>query len=112
MAEPYLEQLTQIISRLRRTETVDATLETRHFFSGAALYANGNICALFSPTGLALKLPEAKRKALIDEAAGSEFHFFAGGPIKKQYVALSESITSDEKALQALISASVRYVTT
>jgi TfoX/Sxy family transcriptional regulator of competence genes len=94
------------------SQIAQVTLETRHFFSGAALYANGKICGLFSPTGLALKVPEKLRQSLIADNKGGEFHFFANGPVKREYVLISESIIADEQALQALILTCVNYVTT
>jgi hypothetical protein len=42
-----------------------ALLEVKHFFSGAALYVNGAICASCSPAGLAFKLPELYVASLI-----------------------------------------------
>ena len=110
MAEPYLERLTQMIGRLELPGAQDATLEPRHFFSGAALYASGKICALFSPMGFALKLPAATRQALIEAGQGSEFRFFPDGPVKHDYVALAESVEQDDEALRGLIGASVKYV--
>lgn len=111
MAEPYLKRLSQIVDRFDRSGTSELVLETRHFFSGAALYANGKICGLFSPTGLALKLPADLRHSMINEKKGEEFRFFAAGPIKREYVLLSESIIADEKVLQALMRTSIDYVT-
>jgi len=109
MAEPYLEPLSQMVSRLE-LQTPGVTLESKHFFSGAALYANGKICASLSPAGFALKLPADKRRSLIEEGAGAAFRFFANGPIKREYVMLSESIIQDDEVLQALIGSSVNYV--
>jgi TfoX/Sxy family transcriptional regulator of competence genes len=86
------------------------TLETKHFFSGAALYANGKICATLSPAGFALKLPPDKRQSLIQEGEGKEFRFFPNGPIKREYVAVSASIIRDEETLRPLIGMSVSYV--
>ena len=110
MAEPYLERLKQMIDRLGLPGAHDVTLEPRHFFSGAALYANGRICALFSPTGFALKLPVATRHALIEAGQGEEFRFFLDGPIKRDYVALKEVVQLDAEALRELIYTSVDYV--
>ena len=109
MAEPYLERLSQMVGRLELLQTSGVTLESKHFFSGAALYANGKICALFSPTGFALKLPADVRQGLINRSKGTEFRFFANGPIKREYAALSESILGDDEALRELIGASVSY---
>ena len=111
MAEPYLEELLQLLGRLELPENHEVTLETRHFFSGAALYANGKICVLFSPMGFALKLPAETRQRLSQEGKGGEFRFFAEGPIKKDYVTLSESLLEDDEALGKLISQSANYVT-
>jgi TfoX/Sxy family transcriptional regulator of competence genes len=109
VAEPYLERLSQIIARLGPVSARSVTLETKHFFSGAALYANGRICASLSPAGFAVKLPADVRSSLIHERKGKEFRFFAKGPIKREYVALSDSVIQDGEMLQKLIDMSVSY---
>jgi TfoX/Sxy family transcriptional regulator of competence genes len=109
VAEPYFGRLSQITDRLGPVSAGLATLETKHFFSGAALYANGRICASLSPAGFALKLPAEVRQSLINERKGKEFRFFAQGPIKREYVALSDSIVQDQEMLQKLINMSARY---
>ena len=62
MAHPYLERL-QALSRVVQFDDID--LICKHFFSGAALYANARICALLSPDGLAFKLPKKRCADLI-----------------------------------------------
>ncbi len=84
-------------------------LESRHFFSGAALYANGKIFASLSPAGFAVKLPADRRRSLIEEGKGTEFRFFPNGPIKREYVALSEATIADEGSLRELIALGVDY---
>jgi TfoX/Sxy family transcriptional regulator of competence genes len=111
MAEPYLEHLSQIIDQLGPISIENVTFETKHFFSGAALYANGKICASLSPAGFAVKLPEDSRQSLIREGKGKEFRFFNKGPIKREYVALSDSIIQDQVMLAKLIDTSAKYVT-
>ena len=110
MAEPYLTQLTQIIDGLGPLEIGGAKLEAKHFFSGAALYANGKIFASLSPAGFAIKLPADRRRRLIEEGKGKQFRFFPKGPIKKEYIALSESTITDEESLRELIELGVKYV--
>jgi TfoX/Sxy family transcriptional regulator of competence genes len=110
MAEPYLERLSQITARLEPVLTGNLKLETKHFFSGAAVYANGKICASLSPTGFAVKLPAEVRSRLINEGKGQEFRFFPNGPIKREYVALSDSILQDEEMLREIINMSASYV--
>ena len=107
MAEPYYSQLRQILESLHITK---ATLECKHFFSGAALYANGNICASLGPAGFAVKLPADQRQALIDGGKGEKFRFFPNGPVKREYVLLSESVIEDDQALQRILGLCVSYV--
>ena len=110
MAEPYLTRLAQIADELRPLQAGGATLESKHFFSGAALYADGKIFASLSPAGLAVKLPADTRRSLIEEGKGKEFRFFANGPVKREYVALSESTVADEQSIRELIALGVAYV--
>ncbi len=109
MAEPYFEHLSQVVDQLGPISPENVTLETKHFFSGAALYANGKICASLSPSGFAVKLPAEVRKSLMSEGNAKEFRFFESGPIKREYVALSDAIVQDQQALDTLIEMSVRY---
>ncbi len=110
MAEPYFEDLSRIVEGLEPIPLENVTLETKHFFSGAALYANGKICASLSPGGFAVKLPEEVRQNLISEGSAQEFRFFEGGPIKREYVVLVDAIVQDEKALRKLIEIGAQYV--
>ena len=110
MANPYLERLSQMIDGLEPLQIRGVTIEYKHFFSGAALYANGKICASLSPAGFAMKLSEGRRRGLISAGKGKEFRFFPNGPIKRDYVALSESVIQDKNGLYELVDESVRYV--
>ena len=71
---------------------VDVQLEVKHFFSGAALYANEVICISWSPAGLAFKLPESEVVELINSGKARPLRYFAKGyakkgNVKKGYVA-------------------------
>ena len=107
MAEPYLAQLSQMCESLK---IPDVTFECKHFFSGAALYANGKICASLGPVGFAVKLPEVQRLGFISDGIGEQFRFFPDGPIKREYVLLSEAVIRDENEFQEIIGMSVSYV--
>ena len=111
MAEPYLELLSEQIATLDLPDTDGVLLESRHFFSGAALYANGRICASLTPAGFGLKLPAEVRDGLIGNGEGRELRYFPKAPIKKQYVVLSESLVDDPKALRSLLEQCIAYVT-
>jgi len=61
MAQPYLEQLKGLVRIVNRPGT---DLVCKHFFSGAALYANGKMCASLSPAGLGFKLGQRRSNDL------------------------------------------------
>ncbi len=109
MAEPYLTRLAQIVDKLGPPQAGVTTLESRHFFSGAALYANGKFFASLSPAGFAIKLPSHTGKRLIEQGRGAELRFFANGPVKREYVALSESTVADDESLRKLIELGINY---
>ena len=110
MAEPYLEIPAEKIAAADLPASDGVLLETRHFFSGAALYANGNICASLTPAGFGLKLPAEVRDRLIEKGEGRKLRYFAKAPIKKQYVALSQSVVDDPDALRSLLEQCIAYV--
>lgn len=99
-----------MVDRLGLEVESGPALEAKHFFSGAALYADGKICVLFSPTGLALKVPADLRRRLIEADQGAAFRFFPDGPIKRQYISLPEATLRDNKVLRELLVESVNYV--
>lgn len=87
MAHPFLENLKTLVDRHLPD---DPHLVCKHFFSGAALYASGVMCASLSPVGLAFRLPADVRAELIDCGAASKLKYFAKSPIKKGYVLFSD----------------------
>jgi hypothetical protein len=111
MAEPYLERLTRITARISSISIGKISLEAKHFFSGAALFANGMICASLTPAGFAIKLPEEIRESLLIDRSGKSFRFFPNGPVKREYLLLSDSIVNNDDALPPLIQKSIRFVT-
>ncbi len=111
MAEPYLERLITMVREARPAKPPGVRLECRHFFSGAALYANGTICASLTPVGFAVKLSEQSRAALLRERRGRPLRYFMGGPIKKQYVVFSRATAADQAGVRAFLQESIRYAT-
>jgi TfoX/Sxy family transcriptional regulator of competence genes len=100
MARKYLERLTALVGKATSGRFGDIDLQYRHFFSGAALYANGRICLSLTPAGLALRLPEEARTALLNSKGAKPLRYFPQGPIKKDYVVLHETILNDVKELR------------
>ena len=109
MAEPYRERLATLLRVARLNRVRGLRLECKHFFSGAALYASGTICASLTPVGFAVKLPEGSRAALLRQRRGRPLRYFRKGPIKKEYVVLSGATLSEPAAVRRLLRESIRY---
>lgn len=90
----------------------DVHLECKHFFSGAACYADGRLCISLTPVGFAIKLPESSRKVLLQEQGTKRLHYFPKGPIKKDYVVLPETMLNDMKVLRSWVKVSIEYALT
>ena len=112
MAKQHLEQLTALIRQATSGRFKDAKLECKHFFSGAAVYANGRICMSLTPVGFAMKLPEESRNALLKQKGVKHLRYFPNGPIKKDYVILPKTMLTDMKTLRRWVRVSIEYVLT
>jgi len=110
MAKEYLDKLSEIIKQTTARRFKDVNLECKHFFSGAALYADGRICISLAPVGLAIKLPE--RDVLLKEKGAKHLRYFPKGPIKKDYVVLPKAMINDMKALRVWVKVTIEYALT
>ncbi len=111
MARIYLEKLQDMLGPLGGRPPAGVELEIRHFFSGAAAYADGRICITLTPAGLAMKLSEADRAAA-RKAGGGALRYFPNGPVKKDYVVLPRKIRDDRRSLRAWARKSIAYALT
>jgi len=110
MTKEYLDKLSNLINKIYPTKPKNIEITIKHFFSGAALYANEKICITLSPTGLALKLPEKERIKLLKEKGVKPLMYFPKAPIKKEYLVLPKSKIKDLKKLKPLVKTSIDYV--
>ena len=111
MVDSYLKDLEELLERATPASGYNVDIAARHFFGGAAAYADGRIFMSLTPAGMALKLPEGDRAALRQQGA-TPLRYFPKAPIKKDYVVLPEAITDDGAALAGWIAKSVGYVLT
>ncbi len=111
MAKEYLEKLDALLAPAARKLPPEVALEVKHFFSGAAAYANGRICITLTAVGLALKLPEAARIRL-KKAGATPLRYFPNGPIKKDYVVVPRSYREDRRKLATWARKSIDHVLT
>lgn len=112
MAQVYVEKLSGLIAWCEPGLSTTATLIVKHFFSGAALYADGRFCASLTPTGFALKLPETSRDALLQEEGAKGLQYFPNAPVKKAYVVLPQPLLDNQAALCSWLDKSIAYVLT
>jgi DNA transformation protein len=108
-ANEYLQQLTALMKQLTARGFTGVKLECKHFFSGAAVYADGRICMSLTAVGFAIKLPGESRNALMNEQGAKPLRYFPKGPIKKEYVVLPKSMLKNMKALRRWAKASIEH---
>lgn len=111
MAKKYLERLTALMEQATSGGSRKVSLEYKHFFSGAAVYVNGQICMSLTPAGFAIKLPEKSRNDLIKRASAKPLRYFPKGPIKEEYIVLPRAVLNDASAFRRWVKASIEYVT-
>jgi len=112
MAREYLEQLSVLIEKATSGQSKGVKLECKHFFSGAAVYADGRICMSLTPVGFAIKLPEESRSVLLKVKGIKPLRYFPKGPVKKEYVVLPKTMLKDTKTLRRWVKKSIEYVLT
>lgn len=108
MAEPYLTDLRGLLQRLTPVAGLGPEVTSRHFFSGAAAYVDGRVFLTLTPVGLAVKLPPARRDAVL-AAGGRPLRYFPKAPVKKAYVLLPDETIGDDRALAGLIAESACF---
>ena len=109
MAQPWFSQLHDLIQPLVEELGADMDIECTHFFSGAAVYVNGQICMSLTPLGFALKLPDAARENVLSEG-GQPLRYFPSGPVKIGYALVPETILSNTDELTALMKTCIQDV--
>ncbi len=85
MTKEYVDKLSDLVNVLGLESDAESQLEVKHFFSGAALYSNGQICASWTPVGLAFKLPDQQADNLIASGVASPLRYFPNGHNKSGY---------------------------
>ena len=107
MAQPYLDQLLELISVIDGRHK----LLCKHFFSGAALYVEGRICASLTPNGLAFKLPKSRCDELFDQAKAVPLKYFERSPIKKGYILLPDFKAISDTDISSYIEECISHAT-
>lgn len=112
MAKEYFEKLSAFMEGAASARNKNVNLEIKHFFSGAALYAEKRICISLTPVGLAIKVPEKAKDKLLKDKKAVPLRYFPKGPIKKGYVLFPGGVEKGGRALHTYVSESIEYVLT
>ena len=110
MAKEYFEKLAKLMEESCKDLFTEVNLEIKHFFSGAALFANDQICVSYTPAGFAIKLPDALVDELMGEDGSKSLQYFPKSPIKKNYVVLPKRMLEDKNVLCYWVGRSIDYV--
>lgn len=111
MVESYLNALERLLQQTAVGQNDAVKIDTRHFFSGAAAYADERIFMSLTPAGLALKL-SADDCALLLSQGATPLKYFPKAPVKKDYVVLPDRIAENKASLNGWIGKSAAYVLT
>jgi len=109
VAIKYLNQLRSLFQKVELAELDNIKLEFKHFFSGAAVYANGKICMTLTPAGFAIKLSKKHLDLLLKTEGTKKLQYFPNAPVKKEYVVLSDNTLNDIKSLHGWVKTSIKY---
>lgn len=101
MSKHYVDKLTGLISTLDFGDELGAELTVKHYFNGAAVYADKTMCASWSPVGLAFKLAPVEVTELIASGQAKPLKYFAKGRIKKGYALFDDPQSKQKPALKA-----------
>ena len=105
----HIRELQALLDRLAADIGGIDAIACKRFFNGAAAYVDGNIFMSLTPVGLALKLPEHERTALLAKDA-KPLQYSPKAPIKKAYVLLPDRIAGNDAALVPLVQTSLSFV--
>ena len=112
MVKAYVEELSELMKQMTLGGHKDVHLEVKHFFSGAAVYADRNICITLTPAGFAVKLSAEDRNELLQGQGAEPLRYFPQGPIKKEYVVLPARMMEDSDVLRHWVARSIGYALT
>lgn len=110
MAKEYLEKLSVFVKEATAEISDEINLECKHFFSGAALYANYRICITLTPNGLGIKLPKDVREKLLKNKEAMPLKYFKSAPIKTEYVLFPDGLEHGGKVYHQYVNESIAYV--
>jgi TfoX/Sxy family transcriptional regulator of competence genes len=95
---------------VEKAAPLEIELRFKPMFGGIGAYAFGRMCMSLSDVGLALKLGEAGRQALLRLKGAKPLQYEPDAPPSKSYVVVPDRMLSDPKTLQSWIAKSAAFV--
>ena len=111
MTKQFIAELETLIGGMGNAWPRDVTMDCKQFFNGAAAYTNRRIFISLTPAGLAVKLAEPDKEALM-LMGGTPLRYFPKSPIKKAYVVVPENLAANTDLLKPWLARSISYVLT
>ena len=111
MTKQFIAELETLAGGMGNALPSDVTIDCKRFFSGAAAYADGRIFMSLTPVGLAVKLAQPDKEALM-RMGGTALRYFPKAPVKKAYVVVPENLAANTDLLKPWLARSVSYVLT
>jgi TfoX/Sxy family transcriptional regulator of competence genes len=90
----------------------DIDLRFKAMFGGIGGYADGRMFASLCDVGLALKLGDDDRAALLKIKGAKMLQYEPSAPVSKSYVVVPEAMLTDRGALRGWIARSAAFVKT
>ncbi len=109
MAKDYINQLSLLIDDIGPAHPSGTSIGTRHFFGGAAAFADRRIFMSLTNVGFALKLPQEDLLCLFQKGDARELRYFPNAPVKKQYALFSKDFFDDNARTKSLIEKSITF---
>jgi len=111
MTKEFIAELETLIGEMGNAWPKDVTIDCKRFFNGAAAYANRRVFISLTPVGLAVKLAEPNKEALM-LMGGTPLRYFPKATVKKAYVAVPENLAANTDLLKPWLAHSISYVLT
>lgn len=97
----------ELIARFDACLPADLRVERRKMFGCPCAFVNGKMFAVLHEQRVVLRLPEARRAALL--AAGTASAFSAGGRTMREYVAVMDAVNRPEREWRGWLAESLSY---
>ena len=105
----YTKKIEGLLARTRPRLIVTRSVVLKSVFGAVAAYLDGRIFISCGKFGMALRLPPATVRRLLDDGDARPLRYFRNGHVKKDYVVLRARVLADQDLSKRLVDASIRF---